>query len=565
MGIKKTLRIALIGPRGSGKSALCERLNELGNRYEGRHLVFSEYHEVSEMKEAGYDVILQVVDATDLETSLLLTPRIIDAHQPLVIAINRYDLLLATDHWLDYERLSTMIGVPIQVVSTKVGKGLDQVLRDIVETLERETLHSDEHPIYKGWEQQDEAAYEGYIHGALTETLHHSPNDQKKTRLERIDRVLTGKWTGFPILALVVFGVFECTFALGGPIQDWLQQGVNALYELIVSKMPAGWFTSLLGDGVVLGVGTLLTALPNIIILFFFLSLMEDTGYMARIAYLMDGLMHLVGLHGRSFVPLLMGFDCNVPAIMAAKDIIDKKDRTLTMLMVPFMSCSARLPVYVLFISIFFQKYKGLVLLSLYLLGIVLSFGFAFIMKQTPWFRKPADPKVNELPGFRFPSWGSIGRHIWYRVSDFLKKISTVVLCASVIIWALEYFPAQDLLHIETSWLAAVGRFLEPIMAPLGFDWKMSVCLLTGMPAKEAIAATFAILYGGDVAVSAFTPVSAYAFLVFTLLYFPCVATVATLRRETNAAWATVSVVNSLVIAWLAAFAVFQIGTLILG
>jgi ferrous iron transport protein B len=364
---------------------------------------------------------------------------------------------------------------------------------------------------------------------------------------------------------LALFITFECTFAIGGPIQDWLQMGIDALYELIITYMPAGWFTSLLGDGVVLGVGTLLTALPNIIILFFFLSLMEDSGYMSRIAYLMDGLMHIVGLHGRSFIPLLMGFDCNVPAIMAAKDIMDKKDRTLTMLMVPFMSCSARLPVYILFISLFFESHKGLVLLSLYLIGIVMSFGFAFLLKRTPWFRKPIDPKVNELPDFKLPTWGSIARHIWYRVSDFLKKISTVVLCASVIIWALEFFPAQDLQHLETSWLATIGRFLEPIMAPLGFDWKMSVCLLTGVPAKEAIAATFAILFSGDTASVALTPVSAYAFLIFTLLYFPCVATVSTLRRETSWQWATVSVINSLIIAWLGAFAAYHIGMWIVG
>ncbi len=565
MELERSHRIALIGLPGSGKTALCSRLNELGNRFEGRHFVFDEYHTVQELKNASYDVILQVVDATDLEQNLSLTPQLIDAHQRLVIAINRYDLLLATDHWLDYEALSTMMGVPVQVVSASTGDGLEAVLRDIIATLERNTLHSDEHPIYKGWEQQNEEAYAGYIHGALTQTLHHSPHDKKKTRLEKIDRILTNKWTGFPILAVVLFIVFECTFALGEPIQDWLQTGIDALYAVIVQHMPAGWFTSLIADGIVMGVGTLLTALPNIIILFFFLSLMEDSGYMARIAYLMDGVMHVVGLHGRSAIPLLMGFDCNVPAIIAAKDIIDKKDRTLTMLMVPFMSCSARLPVYILFISIFFESYKGLVLMSLYLLGLLMSFCFAFILKHTKWFRKPTDEKVNELPDFRLPRWDSILRHIWFRVSDFLKKISTVVLCASIIIWALEYFPAQDLEHIESSWLASIGHLLEPLMSPLGFDWKMSVCLLTGVPAKEAIAATFAILYGSDIATSAFTPVTAYAFLVFTLLYFPCVATVSTLRKETNAAWATLSVVNSLVIAWLGAFVAFHLGTLIFG
>lgn len=562
MHLDELIRVAVFGTRGSGKSALCGRLNEVGQTFEDKHFTFFECHSVEELEASAHDAVLQVVDATDLETGLLLSPGLIDAHKALVIAINRYDLLLRTDHWLDYERLSTMIGVPI-VVSGKGLAGYQAILRAFITTLERETLHSDEHPIYKGWEQDDQDAYVGYIHGALTETLHHAPNDQHKTRLEKIDRVLTNKWFGFPILAVVLFLVFECTFTLGGPIQDWLQTGIDWLYELIQNQLPDGWLTSLLGDGIVLGVGTLLTALPNIIILFFFLSLMEDTGYMARIAYLMDGVMHTVGLHGRSFIPLLMGFDCNVPAIMAARDIMDKKDRTLTMLMVPFMSCSARLPVYILFISMFFEEYKGLVLLSLYLLGVLMSFLFAFLLRRTPWLKKDPDPKVNELPDFRLPSWSSIGRHIWFRVSDFLKKISTVVLCASIIIWALEYFPAGDLNHIETSWLASIGRLLEPIMAPLGFDWKMSVCLLTGVPAKEAIAATFAILFGSDLSLSAFTPLTAYTFLVFTLLYFPCVATVSTLRRETNWKWATVSVINSLLVAWLAAFVVFHIGRLV--
>ncbi len=563
MKAAENIRVAVMGLLGSGKTALCEVLNAKGKSFEGHRFVFTEYYSLEEVRQAQYDVVLQVVDATDLEAGLSLSPRVIDAHKRLVIAINRYDLLLQTDHWLDYELLSTMIGVPIALVSAATGQGLEQVLRDILESVQRETPHSDEHPIYKGWEQDDEAAYAGYIHGALTETLHHAPNDEKKTPLEIIDHILTNKWTGFPILAVVLFCIFECTFLLGEPIQDWMQRGIDALYALIVNNMPAGWFTSLLGDGIVLGVGTLLTALPNIIILFFFLSMMEDSGYMSRIAYLMDGVMHVVGLHGRSAIPLLMGFDCNVPAIIAAKDIHDKKDRTLTMLMVPFMSCSARLPVYILFISLFFEEYKGVVLMSLYLLGILMSFGFAFLLKQTPWFRRPSDEKVNELPAFQWPRWRSVLRHIRFRVEDFLKKISTVVLCASIVIWALEYFPAGDLNHIETSWLAWIGHLLEPIMAPLGFDWKMSVCLLTGVPAKEAIAATFAILFGGDTASMAFSSLSAYTFLIFTLLYFPCVATVSTLRRETNAAWAAVSVVNSLLIAWLAAFVVYQVGGLL--
>ena len=319
--------------------------------------------------------------------------------------------------------------------------------------------------------------------------------------------------------------------------------------------MPEGWLRSLIADGVVQGVGSLVTALPNIIILFFCLSLIEDIGYTARINFLMDRFMHLLGLHGRSFFPLLMGFDCNVPAIIAARDTIpNPKNRAVTMLMVPFMSCSARLPVYILLISTFFKSHHALILGSLYLLGMLLSFVMAFILKKTKWFRTGEEDCVNELPDFKLPSLRSITGHVWFRVKDFLKKITTVVLFASIIIWALEFFPAGNVTDLEHSWLAAVGRWLEPLMAPLGFDWRMCVCLMTGVPAKEAIAATFAILFGSDLTTMALTTGTAYAFLVFILLYFPCVATVSTLRKEVGWRWALFSVINSLLVAWLAAF-----------
>lgn len=563
MQTDKTIRVAVIGSRGSGKSALCDRLVSLSEELGFRQLRFAEYHNhEDEMDCFEHDVVLQVVDAMDLEQSLSLTPHLIDHHHHLVLAINRYDLLLKTDHHLDVPKFRELIGVPVEMVSAATGEGLKEILHTLIEVQTRPESHA--HPVYHAWEQDDADAYRAYVHGVLTQTLVHSEND-KHTALEFIDQILTNKWFGFPILALLLGFVFWCTFALGSPLQDLLQLGVDWLHDLVVAHMHEGWLCSLLAEGIIKGVGSLLTALPNIIILFFFLSMMEDTGYMARVAYLMDGFMHSLGLHGRSFIPMLMGFDCNVPAIMAAKDIQDPKNRALTMLMVPFMSCSARLPVYILFISVFFVQYKALVLMSLYLLGILVSFLFGWLMKKTKWFRTGDDDCVNELPNFRLPSWRSILGHIWYRVSDFLQKISTVVLFASVIIWALEYFPAGDLSHLESSYLAAVGRLIEPLMLPLGFDWKMSVCLLTGLPAKEAIASTFAILFGGDLTQAAFTPVSAYAFLVFTLLYFPCVATVSTIRREVNWKWALFTVVNSILIAWMMAFVIYQVGSWIAG
>ena len=558
--------IAIVGDASSGKSSLVHDLVEAQSRWRAQigadeddvELRFDEHHSHEDMDRERHDAVLQVVDATNIEESLMLTPSLVDDRHPLVIAISRYDLLEKTGHKIDIERMQELIGVPVVVVSTLTGAGIDSLLRLLRQVASRP--HSYAHPVVHGWEQEDKEAYRAYVQGVLAEVLRHPKQDQK-TWSEHVNRLLTYPLTGFPILALILCFVFWGTFAIGEPIQDWLQLGVDGLHDWLVATVPVGWLNSLLADGIVEGVGSLLTALPNIIILFFFLSVMEDTGYMARVAYLMDGVMHRVGLHGRSFIPMLMGFDCNVPAIMAAKDIRSPQERALTMLMIPFMSCSARLPVYILFISIFFPTHKALVLGSLYLLGILLSFVFAFIMRRTRWFNQPSDIIINELPAFHLPTAQSIGRHIWYRVSDFLRKISTVVLIASVVIWFLQYFPAQDLSQIESSWLASIGQVIEPLMRPLGFDWKLSVCLLTGLPAKEAIAATFAILYNGDLTQAGITPVTAYAFLVFVLLYFPCVATITTLRREINWKWSTFTVCNSIAVAWLMAFIVQSVGT----
>ncbi len=555
----KHIEVALVGSAKSGKSALIAEVQKVAQSEQealGVTLHLDEHHSHSEMDNEHHDVVLQVVDAMNLEESLMLTPSFVDHKHPLVLAINRYDLFLKTNHRLDLPRFRELIGVPVISVSSATGEGIGDVVQAIIKAAANPI--SQAHPVVHSWEQKDEDAYRAYVQGVLQETLTH-PRLDKYTLLEKANRVLTNKWTGFPILAAVLVFVFWATFAIGGPLQTLLQQGIDALYGWLTGAMPEGMLCSLLANGVVRGVGSLLTALPNIIVLFFFLSVMEDTGYLARVAYLMDGVMHTVGLHGRSCIPLLMGLDCNVPAIIAAKDIQEPKDRALTMLMVPFMSCSARLPVYILFVSTFFASHKALVLGSLYVLGIVLSFLFAFVMRKTRWFKKEDEHLINELPNFQIPRWSSIGRHIWYRVSDFLEKIFSVVLIASVVIWALEYFPTGDLTHLDESWLAAIGKAIEPVMRPLGFDWKMSVCLLTGLPAKEAIASTFAILFNGDLTAAAFTPASAYAFLVFTLLYFPCVATISTIRKEINWKWALFTVVHSLVLAWVVTFIIIQL------
>ena len=560
MSNTKCRKIAVIGLPQSGKSSLSHALQELADKQQ-QAMQFVEIHDPDELHGHAYDVVLQVVDSTRLEESLMLTPHFIDEHQKIVLAIGRYDLLLKTDHSLNLPKLEQLIGVPTCRVSVRLNDGLPNCL-DILETTIRKPA-STAHPIYHLRDQGDEDTYRAYVHGILTETLTHAKDDKHQTSLERIDKVLTNPWLGFPIMMAILYFVFWCTFTLGSYPQAWIDGGIDAMSQWLWSLLTPSWWSSLLIDGVLQGVGAVLAFLPNIIILFFFISLMEDSGYMAREAYIMDTIMHHVGLHGRSFIPMLMGFGCNVPAIMAARDIQNPKDRVLTMLMVPFMSCSARLPVYMLFVDTFFEHHKALVMISLYAIGICLSVIFAVIMKRTKWFKQDNDDTVNELPEFRIPKARNTAAHIWERVADYLQKICTVILWASIIIWALEYFPTQDINDLEHSYLASIGQFVSPLMEPLGFDWKMSVCLLTGLPAKEAIVSTLAILYGGDISAAGFTPLTAYSFMLFVLLYFPCIATIATLRREAGKQWAWFTVFHSLFLAWSISFVVYQIGSLL--
>ena len=558
---------------------------------------------------------IQEVDARELEIHLVRTAALMDRHQPFIVLLTHYDDLVKTEHTLNYHLLSKLLGVRIGLIEEKAdilaeedsfrhvhvtyGKDVEEAITKVIDVivtlpnvrekyskrymavrlLERpdEMLallpHSDE-LIRVAAEQRARLLYEygktakeviaqarrGFVHGALEETLRHAKNDTGHSIADKVDKILTNKWVGLPVLMLVLWGVFECTFTLGAYPQEWIGMGVEALSNWVRGFLPEVWWSSLLVDGILMGVGAVLAFLPNIIIMFFFLSLMEDSGYMARAAYTMDKIMHRIGLHGSSFIPMLMGFGCNVPAIMAARDISNKKDRALTMLMVPFMSCSARLPVYMLFVGAFFAEQKAIVMLSLYILGVLLSIAFAWVMQHTKPFRQPKHDYVSELPPYRRPTLRNTGLHIWVRVADYLQKIPAVIIWASVIIWALTYFPTGNMADMEHSYLAAIGHWMEPVMRPLGFDWKMSVCLLTGLPAKEAIVSTMGILYPANTALTAFTPATAYAFMVFVLLYFPCVATITTLGRELGAKWAWFSLVQSMVLAWVISWIVQLVG-----
>lgn len=565
-------------------------------------------------------VYVQEVDARHLEKELERTAALIDRHRPFVVLLTHYDDLLRTDHTLNYRLLSQLIGVPILLeqgtkskdeglghavnsfrhVHVTYGQDVEEAISALVDVIVKyPEIHRDyskRHMAVRLLERHDEMlallpecpelvqaaakeratilgeygltaaqvirrARQGFIHGALEETLRHAEHDTGHSFADKLDKVLTNRWLGFPILFGILYGVFTCTFTLGAYPQEWITGGIECLCAWLEHSLPAGWLTSLFVDGIVQGVGAVISFLPNIIILFFFLSLMEDTGYMSRAAYLMDKVMHKVGLHGRSFIPMLVGFGCNVPAIMAARDIENRKDRVLTMLMIPFMSCSARLPVYLLFVGVFFPGNKALVMIAMYLIGIVLSILFALVMKQTRFFRQPEQDYVSTLPAFRLPTWKNTGLHIWERTWDYLQKIGTVILWASIVIWVLTFFPSGTM-DLEHSYLAMIGQWTEPIVRPLGFDWKMSVCLLTGLPAKEAIVSTMGILYHGEAAWATITPLVAFGFMVFVLLYFPCIATLATLRREAGKGWALFTMVHSLLLAWVVSFLIYQIGSL---
>ena len=460
----------------------------------------------------------------------------------------------------------------------------------------------------------------GFIAGALKETFK-NPFRKQKTGSERIDSVLTHKYWGLPIFGAILFIMFYTTFNLGAYPMNWIDAGVMELGNFISGIMPDGILKDLLVDGVIAGAGSVLVFLPNILILFFFISLLEESGYMARAAFLMDNIMHRFGLHGRSFIPLVMGFGCNVPAILATRTLRNRGDRLLTMLIIPFMSCSARLPVYILIISAFFDKFQSLILIGIYAAGIFFAFFTSQILNKTV-FKNKETPFVMELPSYRMPTVRNIIYHMWDKTRHYLKKIGTIILIGVVIIWSLGYFPretekTQQVKHeIETveantqldeelkqeniaslaqqlqaeqlygSYLGQLGHVIEPVMRPLGFDWKMSISLLAGLPAKEIVVSTMGVLYqSGDADSSVnlqqklrdevhttgkrkgqkvFTIPAALAFLIFILIYFPCVGVVATIKNEAGSwKWAAFVVLYTTSLAWITAFAVYNVGNLL--
>lgn len=437
----------------------------------------------------------------------------------------------------------------------------------------------------------------GFITGALAETLTESTKETAKTT-HIIDAFVTNKLFGFPIFLIIMMFIFWCTFEIGSYPMEWIETAVGWIADVVQSTMPEGPLKDLIADGIIGGVGGVIVFLPNILILYFFISFMEDSGYMARAAFIMDKIMHKIGLHGKSFIPLVMGFGCNVPAIMAARAIESRSSRIITILINPFMSCSARLPVYVLLVGTFFSRHASLVFLGLYLTGILVAVLTARLLRRF-WFKVDETPFVMELPPYRIPTFKASLRHMWGKGEQYLKKMGGIILVASIIVWALNYFPLRDeesstpakeamMLaddsKIDTSrdsYLEMLGKAVNPVMEPLGFHWRTTVAAIAGAPAKEIVVSTLGVLYTGDEdiddkSLSArltspnpvtgkpdFTPASALSLMVFVLLYFPCMATVTAIVRETGSwKYGAFSVVYNTVVAWLVAWLVYNVALL---
>ncbi len=701
----KTIQVALVGNPNCGKTTLFNRVTN-SKEHVGNYTGVTVDSKIASFQHKGYtfnlvdlpgtysltsfspeelftrnyiieetpDIVLNVIDSSNLERNMFLTTQLIDMDIKVVVALNMYDDLKTSGAKLDRINLGKLLGIPIIPTTASSGEGLNKLFDEIIEVYEernpvvrhihinygeeleqsikaiRKEIKKDK-PItarlssrylairlldkdptaldtlksstnYTGineviqhemarlksrWNEESphlitDAKF-GFISGALRETF--VPGVQWRYAITgKIDRLVTHRILGYPIFLLFMFLTFFATFQLGAYPMAWINSGVALIGNLIKASMPVGMLKDLFTDGIVNGLGSIIVFLPNILILFFFTSLMEDTGYMARAAFIMDKLMHKIGLHGRSFIPMVMGFGCNVPAIMATRTIRNRGDRLLTMLIIPFMSCSARLPVYIVLISAFFHNYPALILTGLYLFGITMAILMAKILNRTLFKRKDT-PFVMELPPYRMPVLRNTLVHMWDKASQYIKKIGGTILVAVVVIWALEYFPrsATDQNHssdtpeaqtshvilpvqsqIEHSYLGTIGHAIEPIISPLGFDWRMGICLVAGIPAKEIVVSTMGVLYetGKDVQQSkellpeilksevyyvgpkagekVFNQAVALSFLVFVLLYFPCIAVIATIKRESGSwKWALFTVLYTTGFAWIFAFITYRI------
>ena len=601
------------------------------------------------------DVVINVVDASNLQRNLYLTTQLIDMNLRVVMAMNMYDELKAKGGNLDIRQLGYLLGMPVVPTVSRSGEGIDRLFDTVIKIYENTDARLARHihinhgveieqsidriklllqkdtdiryqystrylaikylendseveKVVEALPNRDEiiaARFEehkriegllksglesaivdskyAFIQGALAETYKPDPTKRRRrTVTDKIDSIVTNKWLAFPIFFILLYIVFDATFTVGEHPMRWIEGLVEYFAAFVSTTMADGWLKDLVVDGIIGGVGSVLVFLPNILILYLFISLLEDSGYMARAAFIMDRLMHKIGLHGKSFIPMIMGFGCNVPAIMATRTIESRKSRLITMLIIPFMSCAGRMPVYILIAGAFFPSKAGLVLLFLYALGIVLAVLAARVMSR--FFKDDDLPFVMELPPYRVPTAKSVFRHTWEKGKQYLQKMSGIILICSMVIWFLGYFPNHNAYDSvkeqqEHSFIGYIGKAMEPVLEPLGFDWRMGVGIVSGVGAKELVVSTLGVMYSDDVPeavegdagttrlqralTGSVTPAAALAYMVFILLYFPCIATFVAIKNESGKwKWAIITAVYTILIAWVAAFITFRLASL---
>ena len=586
------------------------------------------------------DVIINIVDAANLERNLYLTVQMMELNANLVIALNMNEFARKKEHHIKIKKMSKLLGIPIIEINARKKEGFDKLLKtvekqakkpiqtseklvygeelnehlkDIQKLIKKEKtlsnapsfwtaiklLENDEIIIKKVentesnksiiqevkkvkkhlknvyCESPEEIianARYAFIDGLIKETVS-KPEIEKPTITDKIDKIVTNRILGIPIFLAILYIMFQIVFVVGAPFQELLEQGFDILKELVLQTFGETFISSLIANGIINGVGSVLTFLPQIILMFLIISILEDSGYLARAAFVMDKLMHkLVGLHGKAFIPMILGFGCGVPGILATRTMENESDRLLTMMILPFMSCTARLPVYTLFISAFFSAYQGQILFAIYLIGIGIAILVAFILKRT-MFKGMSTPFVMELPTYKIPSLKGVLIHTWEKTKGFIKKAGTIILLAAIIIWILASIPIGVTYGAQESVMGQIGTIISPIFSPLGFgEWQASVSLLFGVVAKEVVIGTLGSIFGvgtegigiENAIQTIFTPLTAFVFMIFVLLYVPCFATLGAIKQETNTwKWPITMVLITTITAYIISFIVYRIGLLI--
>ena len=510
------------------------------------------------------DVILNIIDASNIDRNLYLTTQLKAFKKPIILAVNMIDVAEKKGIQIDYNKLSELLQVTVIPIQAAKGLGINEI---------KETIKSDnflkitDDNNYKFSSEKD--AY-NFI-SSLLDKCNKIHISEKKTLKEKIDNILLNPWLAYPIFFITMALIFQVTFSwIGQPLSDLLDGFLNDTIIPYVSTLLSNsspWFSSLIVDGIISGVGGILVLLPIILSLFTCITILEDSGYMARVAFLMDKIMRKMGLSGKAFIPMIVGFGCSVPAIMTARTLESEKDRKLTALLVPLMSCNARLPVYSVFAAVFFPNNIGIIVASLYFLGVLLAFLMGILFKNT-LFKKDEEPFLIELPEYKLPSFKSILNQLYEKSKSFIIKAGTLIFAMSVVLWFLSNFNFSGMTDVNNSILSSIGGFLAPIFKPLGFgNWQASVSLLTGLIAKETVVSSMSVIFGGDLSVLLplhFTALSALSFLVFVLLYTPCITVLGTMKKEFGLKITLFSVGYQLVLAWIVSFLVFNIGSLII-